>query len=106
VSSGTRGSRIRRKASRPRTPGSARAASPAQPAARGGRGQHELRNCLAVIANAVYYLKLVAPPDDRVRKYLTILEREVRTAKRLVDPPAGELPELIGQSGSGSGAGA
>lgn len=49
----------------------------------GGVG-HELRNPLGVIKNSVYYLRMVLPEDDRVRKHLAILEREVATANRIV----------------------
>jgi GAF domain-containing protein/CHASE1-domain containing sensor protein len=50
----------------------------------GGVG-HELRNPLGVIQNSVYYLKTVLPDGEAVRKHLAILEREVRTADRIVN---------------------
>ena len=45
---------------------------------------HELRNPLGVIKNSVYYLRMVAPQDERVQKHLGLLEREVATANRIV----------------------
>ena len=48
------------------------------------RVSHELRNPLGVIKNSVYYLKMVVPEDQRVRKHLDILEREVATATRII----------------------
>ncbi len=50
----------------------------------GGVG-HELRNPLAVISNAVYFLKLTQPEaDPKVREYLDILERETRNAEKII----------------------
>ena len=49
-----------------------------------GSVSHELRNPLGVIKNSVYYLKMVVPDDERVRKHLSILEREVATATRII----------------------
>ncbi|MEZ0395931.1 MAG: PAS domain S-box protein [Anaerolineales bacterium] len=50
----------------------------------GGVG-HELRNPLAVISNAVYFLKLTLPEADaKVREYLDILERETRNAEKII----------------------
>jgi len=49
----------------------------------GGVG-HELRNPLGVIKNAVYYLNMVLPADEKVRKHLGILDREVASADRIV----------------------
>jgi signal transduction histidine kinase len=49
----------------------------------GGVG-HELRNPLGVIKNAVYYLNMVLPADEKVRKHLEILDREVASANRIV----------------------
>src|SRR5713101_8301700 len=49
-----------------------------------GSVSHELRNPLGVIKNSVYYLKMVVPEDERVRKHLSILEREVATATRII----------------------
>ena len=45
---------------------------------------HELRNPLGVIKNSVHYLRMLMPEDERVRKHLTILEREVTTSNRIV----------------------
>ncbi|HVM72050.1 MAG TPA: PAS domain S-box protein [Anaerolineales bacterium] len=50
----------------------------------GGVG-HELRNPLAVINNAVYYLKLVQPEaDEKVRKYHSVIEHEVNIAEKII----------------------
>jgi signal transduction histidine kinase len=49
----------------------------------GGVG-HELRNPLGVIKNSVCFLSMVVPEDERVRKHLGILEREVATCNRIV----------------------
>jgi signal transduction histidine kinase len=50
----------------------------------GGVG-HELRNPLAVINNAVYYLRLVQPDaDDKTRQYFGIIEHEVHTAEKII----------------------
>jgi PAS domain S-box-containing protein len=47
---------------------------------------HELRNPLAVINNAVYFLKLIQPQaDEKVREYLDILERETRNADKIIN---------------------
>lgn len=46
---------------------------------------HELRNPLGVIANAVYYLKLIAPQkEEKIMEYLGILERESQTAVQIL----------------------
>jgi len=45
---------------------------------------HELRNPLGVIKNSVYFLRMVLPDDDRVRKHLGILDREVETGTRII----------------------
>jgi GAF domain-containing protein len=45
---------------------------------------HELRNPLGVIKNAVYYLNMVLPEDEKVRKHLGILDREVANSNRIV----------------------
>jgi PAS domain S-box-containing protein len=49
-----------------------------------GSVSHELRNPLGVIKNSVYYLKMIVPEEERVRKHLDILEREVTTATRII----------------------
>ncbi len=66
---------------------------------------HELRNPLGVIRNSVYYLSMVLPEEERVRKHLTILDREVSTATRIISglldfsrvrPPTRVRTELTG----------
>ena len=49
----------------------------------GGVG-HELRNPLGVIKNSVYYLNMVLPEDEKIRKHLGILDREVANSNRIV----------------------
>ena len=50
----------------------------------GGVG-HELRNPLAVINNAIYFLKLVQPnASEKVKEYLGIIQQEVRTAEKII----------------------
>jgi PAS domain S-box-containing protein len=50
----------------------------------GGVG-HELRNPLAVINNAVYYLKLIQPEaDEKVKEYLGLIEKETHTAEKII----------------------
>ncbi len=49
----------------------------------GGVG-HELRNPLGVIKNAVYFLDMVLPAEEKVRKHFGIIEREIATATRIV----------------------
>jgi PAS domain S-box-containing protein len=50
----------------------------------GGVG-HELRNPLAVINNAVYFLKLVQPDvDTKIKEYLGMIERETHTAEKII----------------------
>jgi len=47
---------------------------------------HELRNPLAVINNAIYYLKLIQPEADvKVKDYLNMIERETRTAEKIIN---------------------
>src|SRR5205814_5192147 len=43
-----------------------------------------LRNPLGVIKNSVYFLRMTTPEDERVRRHLNILEREVGTSDRIV----------------------
>ncbi|MFZ5909922.1 MAG: CHASE4 domain-containing protein [Chloroflexota bacterium] len=51
----------------------------------GGVG-HELRNPLAVISNAVYYLKLAQPgTDGKVKEYLGMIEREIHNADKIIN---------------------
>jgi PAS domain S-box-containing protein len=46
---------------------------------------HELRNPLGVIANAVYYLRLIVPQsEEKILEYLGILERESKTAVQII----------------------
>lgn len=46
---------------------------------------HELRNPLAVIANAAYYLKLVQPDaGSTIKEYLDLIDTEVRTATHIL----------------------
>ena len=50
----------------------------------GGVG-HELRNPLAVINNAIYYLKLIQPDaDEKVRKYHSMIEHEVHNSEKII----------------------
>jgi PAS domain S-box-containing protein len=50
----------------------------------GGVG-HELRNPLAVINNAVYYLKLVQPDaEEKVKSYHSMIEKETHTAEKII----------------------
>ncbi len=49
----------------------------------GGVG-HELRNPLGVIKNSVYYLNMILPQDEKIRKHLAILDREVANSDRIV----------------------
>jgi PAS domain S-box-containing protein len=50
----------------------------------GGVG-HELRNPLAVINAAIYYLKLVQPDaSDKVREYHAMIEQEVRNSEKII----------------------
>jgi signal transduction histidine kinase len=50
----------------------------------GGVG-HELRNPLAVINSAIYYLKLVQPEaSDKVREYHAMIEQEVRNSEKII----------------------
>ncbi|MFZ5821187.1 MAG: PAS domain S-box protein [Chloroflexota bacterium] len=51
----------------------------------GGVG-HELRNPLAVINNAVYFLKLTrSQADEKMREYLDLIEREVHNADKIIN---------------------
>jgi signal transduction histidine kinase/PAS domain-containing protein len=46
---------------------------------------HDLRNPLAVINNAVYYLKLVQPDASmKVKDYLNLIEKETHTAELII----------------------
>jgi signal transduction histidine kinase len=50
----------------------------------GGVG-HELRNPLAVISNAIYYLRMkLAESDQDVKEYLGIIDSEVRNSEKIV----------------------
>jgi PAS domain S-box-containing protein len=61
---------------------------------------HELRNRIAVIGNAIYYLKLVLPEGGEADEYLDILTREVRAVNRLLTGTATRNPGLSGRGGS------
>jgi PAS domain S-box-containing protein len=46
---------------------------------------HELRNPLAVINSAIYYLKLVQPDADaKIKQYLGIIDQEVRNSDKII----------------------
>jgi PAS domain S-box-containing protein len=46
---------------------------------------HELRNPLAIMSNAVYFLQTVLPDtDERVREYLGIIRNEIDDSERIV----------------------
>ncbi len=45
---------------------------------------HEMRNRLGVIANAVYYLKMLLPEHEKAREYLQVLDHEVGILKQIV----------------------
>jgi PAS domain S-box-containing protein len=50
----------------------------------GGVG-HELRNPLAIIANAVYFLKLIQPDaGGKIEEYLGIIEKETGNAEKII----------------------
>jgi signal transduction histidine kinase len=49
----------------------------------GGVG-HELRNPLGVIKNSIYFLGMVLPAEEKIRKHFGIIEREIATATRIV----------------------
>jgi signal transduction histidine kinase len=49
-----------------------------------GSVAHELRSPLAVVKNSVYYLRVLGTEDERARKHLDILDREVATVNRIV----------------------
>lgn len=72
---------------------------------------HELRNPLAVITSAIYYLKLVQPDADaKIKQYLGIIDQEVRNSDKIitdlldfariksVDREAVSVSGLIGQT--------
>ncbi len=72
---------------------------------------HELRNPLAVITSAIYYLKLVQPDADaKIKQYLGIIDQEVRNSDKIitdlldfariksVDREAASVSGLIGQT--------
>lgn len=51
-----------------------------------GGVSHELRNPLAVMSNAVYYLELIQPnPPEEVRQYLGILRDQIIQSAKIVD---------------------
>jgi PAS domain S-box-containing protein len=46
---------------------------------------HELRNPLAVITSAIYYLKMVQPDADaKIKEYLGVIDQEVRTSEKII----------------------
>lgn len=46
---------------------------------------HELRNPLAIINNAVYFLRLIQPEaGQKIKDYHTIIENETRTAEKII----------------------
>ena len=46
---------------------------------------HELRNPLAVMSNAIYYLQAVIQnPDETTREYLEIIAKEVRISEKII----------------------
>ena len=46
---------------------------------------HELRQPLAVMSNAVYYLKTILPdPDETTREYLEMISSEIRDSEKIV----------------------
>jgi signal transduction histidine kinase/HAMP domain-containing protein len=46
---------------------------------------HELRNPLAVITSALYYLKLIQPnADAKIKEYLGIIDQEVHTSEKII----------------------
>ena len=50
-----------------------------------GSVSHELRNPMAIILNAVYFLKLVQPDaDEKVKEYLGMIEQETHTAEKII----------------------
>ncbi len=50
-----------------------------------GSVAHELRNPLAVMSNAVYYLKAVLPDSDKtLREYLKIIKTEIDNSERII----------------------
>ena len=52
-----------------------------------GSVTHELRNPLAVLKNAAYYLekKFVSAKDDKVAKYIDIIKREISVIDSIID---------------------
>jgi PAS domain S-box-containing protein len=51
----------------------------------GGVG-HELRNPLAVMSSAIYFIKLVQENlDERVKKHIDIIENEIRNAEKIIN---------------------
>lgn len=47
---------------------------------------HELRNPLAVIKNAVYFLNHVLPDtDEKIKTYLAIIEQETQTSEKIIN---------------------
>jgi nitrogen-specific signal transduction histidine kinase len=76
---------LQRPAANPLAPSGTPRTSSATAAARAlDDASHDLRNSLGAIGNAVHYLALVLPEDERFRKYLGLIQRELATTNRLV----------------------
>ena len=46
---------------------------------------HELRNPLAAISNAIYFLKMVQPDaPDKVKEYLNLIERNIHISDKII----------------------
>jgi nitrogen-specific signal transduction histidine kinase len=76
---------LQRPAKTPLAPSGTPRTSSATAAARAlDDASHDLRNSLGAIGNAVHYLALVLPEDERYRRYLGLIRRELATTNRLV----------------------
>ncbi len=72
----------------------------------GGHIAHDLRNPLGTISNSIYFLNMkLKDADEKVRKHIKILEREIRTSERMISdmldfyrvkPPVFELCDING----------
>jgi signal transduction histidine kinase len=45
---------------------------------------HELRGPLASISNAIYYLKMILPPDQNTLEYLQIINAEIHKSEQII----------------------